>query len=287
MKKILTTTLLLSSTFSNILFAETLPNVNNEIENVKTNCTGIKANLDTIFGLSTATAISSGIGTITATGALAVGIIKNKKDYKLDELTLKNNPAEFEKNFNELVDDIKASMKKTSNTLGNIRTGLMAGTTATSAISTGTSIGSAISADKLAKKMENCNISLQSLQIAKNAIEAEENFDKSSVQNANSILSICKEYDKENIKQLKNMMTTSAVVSAIGTGVSGTGTITSAMANKEKNKEKAKKLDTASNILAGVAIGTSGTSTTLSAISIQKAKKDSEMATECEKKLNE
>ena len=284
MKKILTT-LFLSTILSTNLYAETLPNVNNEIESVRNNCVGIRNNLDIIFGLTTVTAVSSGIGTLTATGALVAGIAKDKKEYQLDEETLKTNPKKWGENFKELTEDMKSSMEKSSNALGNVRTGLLAGTTAVSALSAGSSIGATMTADKLAKKMEDCNHALKELQLAKSSIEAEEKFNTTSVNSANEILSVCKEYSKDNIKQLKNMMTASAIVSAVGTGVAGTGTMTSVMANKEKNKAKAKKLNTASNILAGVAIGTSGTSTTLSALSIQKAKKDSEMATECEKVL--
>ena len=67
--------------------------------------------------------------------------------------------------------EIEEETKK-SKMLGNVRTGLMAGATVTSAVSTGTSIGATVNADKLAKKMSDCNQKLYELKIAKSELEA-------------------------------------------------------------------------------------------------------------------
>ncbi len=285
MKKILAILLGIIS-FNSTSFAYDFSILQSKIDNVKSECSGIKSSLDTIFGLSVATTVSSGIGTLTSTGALVAGLKKRTQDYKLDEETLHNDIDRFIEDYNALTEDIKNSMKK-SETLGNVRSALLAGTTVTSAVSTGTSIGTTLTASKLAEKMSNCNKSLQALKIAKSSTESEtedslEPIDSTIIEIAKNILSTCIGYDESNIKSLKNFATANAVVSGIGTGISGVGTATSIMANKTKDKEKNKKLDTASNILSGVAIGTSGTSTTLSAIQISKAKKDSSIAEKCE-----
>lgn len=268
-----------------------LQNVNSKISAVQNSCSGIKSSLDTIFGLSVATTVSSGLGTVAAGGALAVGIVKAKTDKNIE-----NNYKKIEAmNYNEMVEELtklKAEIDedtKKSKTLGNVRTGLMAGATATSAVSTGTSIGATLTATKLAEKMAQCNADLQALKLAKAELEAEEG----KSEKADAILSVCTGYDESNIKSLKSLATANTIVSGIGTATAGAGTVTSAMANSkkvradksEKGRKKEKGLNLASNILAGVTMGTSATSTTLSAVQINKAKKDSEMAERCESAL--
>ncbi|MBP3616018.1 MAG: hypothetical protein J6J27_03835 [Alphaproteobacteria bacterium] len=280
-----------------------LQNVNSKIEAVQNTCSGIKSSLDTIFGLSVATTVSSGLGTVAAGGALAVGIAKAKTDKKQQDLIAmlddyKINPTEEKKQeilkgFDNLKNSIDkaeneiSNLEKKSKTLGNVRTGLMAGATATSAVSTGTSLGATLTATKLAEKMMQCNADLQALKLAKSELEAEGETNEK----ADKILSVCTGYDEANIKSLKSLATANAVVSGIGTATAGAGTITSAMANSKKvragDKKKEKSLNLASNILAGVTMGTSATSTTLSAVQISKAKKDSEMAEKCENILVE
>ena len=283
-----------------------------KIDEVKVECSGIKSNLDTIFGLSVATTVSSGLGTLAAGGALGVGIAKSVTDKKIE----KNNEllaafkkastsgkeediAEFESQIDKINKLItggeQEKLEKTSKTLGNIRTGLMAGATATSLVSTGTSIGATVTASKLAEKMSSCNAKLSELKIAKNTLIAvlEDAEQPSTIATADNILNACTGYDEANIKTLKTTMTASAVVSGIGSAVAGAGTVTSIMANtdkirnddSEKGQKKERALNLTTNILAGVATGTSGASTVLSATAISRAKKDSEMAGNCESVL--
>ncbi len=283
-----------------------------KIEEVRSECSGIKSNIDTIFGLTVATTVSSGLGTAAAGGALAVGLVKSSTDKKIEENNelleafkkasasgKEEDIASFESKIDEIneliTDGTQEKLNKKSKTLGNVRTGLMAGATVTSAVSTGTSVGAVMNASKLAEKMSSCNKKLSELQIAKNTLVAilEDEQEPAVVATAQNILSVCTGFDEDNIKTLKTRMTASAVVSGIGTATAGAGTVTSLMANKdsvrnddsEAGKKKEKKLNIASNILAGVTMGTSATSTVLSATSISKAKKDSEMAEKCERAL--
>ena len=199
---------------------------------------------------------------------------------------------ELSEEYNKLKQEVDDETKK-SKTLGNVRTGLMAGATVTSAVSTGTSIGATVNADKLAKKMSDCNQKLYELRIAKSELEALESSDKSAVEageNATRILGACTGYNKNNINTVKNKMTASAIISGIGTATGATGTITSAMANSkkvreddsEKGKKKEKNLNLTANIMAGITTGTSLSTTVISATAIADAKKDSKMAEECE-----
>ena len=277
-----------------------------KISDTQSSCSGIKSSLDTIFGLSVATTVSSGLGTVAAGGALAVGIVKAKTDKKFEENShlleaykkaiASGNPEDLDK-FDEEMEKISKiiesgeqnKLEKKSKTLGNVRTGLMAGATVTSAVSTGTSIGATVNAEKLAKKMSDCNEAVRQLKLAISIAEAEE-VEEEKLALAREITSACTGFDKDNINTLKTQMTASAIVSGIGTATAGAGTITSAMANSkkvreddsEKGRKKEKGLNLASNILAGVTMGTSATSTVLSATAIADAKKDSKMAEECE-----
>ena len=358
-----------------------------KLDETRSECSDIKSNLDTIFGLSTATTVSSGLGTLAAGGALGVGIAKSVTDKKLEagkyleeEEDVDNSKtipemvnktyAEYKRLDNELAGEIDADKReqikdnmlyharnidaiyhefnkqntthsyndatktvyyetladqvsalqnvedpdnkiakkhkqmskqqaeKTTKVLGNVRTGLLAGATLTSAVSTGTSIGATVTAAKLAEKMSACNAKLAELRIANNALKAElEDAEAPAiVSTVDNVLSACTGYDENNIKTLKTTMTASAVVSGIGTAAAGTGTVTSFMANSNKVKEqsatgdgnaikKEKTLNLVSNIAAGVATGTSLSSTVLSATAMSRAKKDSDMAGNCENAL--
>ncbi len=267
--------------------------VHDKISEVKSECSGIKKDLDTIFGFTTATTVASGLGTVAAGGALVTGIMKAKTDKELEDLSKLSSVDLYNYALSLENEEKKTKLEKKSKTLGNIRTGLMAGATVTSAVSTGTSIGATVNADKLAKKMSDCNQKLYELKIAKSELEALESTDKSAVEigeNATKILGACTGYNKNNINTVKNKMTASAIISGIGTATGATGTITSAMANSkkvreddsEKGKKKEKNLNLTANIMAGITTGTSLSTTVISATAIADAKKDSKMAEECE-----
>ncbi len=404
--------------------------LNARIDDVKTQCSGIRNDLDSLFGLSKATTIVSGVGTVMAGGALAAGLMKNKTDKIISgeekvklgangeggnssesaseasesgansnaNSSSSYNNEEYEeyeevieewgtnadgteisekqkedyreqlrlegKDSGDVIDDATGKVKyrkivrhkkktssssssdasnqnsasssnvansanisemlggdgklpanlsdinvadvlnknpdmknkadKVSKTMGHVRTGLMAGATVTSAVSLGTSVGSVNSAGSLADNMSKCNSALSALRSAKSAFEVElDGESDASLVRANGILSACSDYDKENVKAIKNIMTASSVTSGIGTATGLAGTITSAMANSnkvrgdnsEKGTKKEKNLNMASNILAGVTTGTSASSAVLGGISMSKVKKDFEKAERCESAL--
>ena len=270
--------------------SDALNDLSQKVSEAQSACSGIKHNIDTIFGLTVATTVSSGAGTLLAGGALVTGIAKANKDKKIE-----NNYKKIENmNYDEMVEELnqlKSEIDKDtedSKSLGNLRTGLMAGATVTSAVSTGTSLGATLTAKKLAEKMEDCDKAIANLRYALATAEAEE-VEESSLAKARAISGACTGFDKDNIKTLKTQMTASAIVSGIGTATGTAGTITSIMANSKKTRDqggkKEKNLNLASNILAGVTAGTSATSTVLSATAISKAKKDSALAGECEDAL--
>lgn len=240
-------------------------------------CSGIEDDLDIIKGWATATTVSSGLGTLAAGEALAVGIAKVVDDERIE-------------NSQEIALD-----EKTSKTLGNVRTGLMAGATATSGVSTLSSFVSSGRAKTLVNRMAACNAKIEKLKIIKAMFEAEDfSKDDATYKLASNISEKCSSFDVDNMKKVATSMTASGIVSAIGVGTAGAGTVTSVLANTDKTrndnsesgKKKEKALNLTTNILAGVTAGTSGASTVLSATAIAKVSKDADMAKECLDAIN-
>ncbi len=312
----------------------------NKMDIVKESCSGIKQEYDTIFGLNVATSALSAVGTVVSTSALSTGIMKSNKDKEIEKKEeifdllkskteglsqeeIRNKAVElveildterrdiiegFKKEFTENdIDSLKQELDKDvkkSKQLGHARTGLMAGATATSAASMGTSIGSVVGLKKLTEKMQSCNSALKDLKIVKGQVFAEldgkdENDAtvkqaKANVNKAENIMGSCKEFDNKILTAMYNKSVASASISGVGSAVGLVGTITSAIANtdktrnndSDKGKKKEKALNLTSNITAGIVAGTSGTTTILSGITASQVKKESEKAGKCEEVLN-
>ena len=312
----------------------------NSMDVVKETCSGIKGEYDTIFNLNVATSVLSAVGTLASGTALATGIMKANKDKQIEEnentlymlksktegLTqeeIRNKATElveilnterrdiiegFKKEFSEkdidsLEEQLDKDIKK-SKQLGHARTGLMAGATATSAISMGTSIGSVVGLKNLTEKMQKCNSALKELKIVKGQIQAEideiddseekAKLEKEKLNKAKNVLDTCKEFDNKVLTAMYNKSIASASISGVGSAVGLVGTITSAIANtdktrndnSDKGKKKEKALNLTANISAGIVAGTSATSTILSGITASQVKKESEKAGKCEETLN-
>ncbi|MGN0929046.1 MAG: hypothetical protein ACI4N3_00190 [Alphaproteobacteria bacterium] len=182
-------------------------------------------------------------------------------------------------------------LNNTSKTLGNVRTGLMAGSIATSATSTITSGINIKKLDDLIDKIKSCNASINSLKTNLNNAMAEgADTDLTLYKN---IANSCNDLDSNNIKDIKGVMTASTIVGGIGTATSVAGTITSALANTEKVRKddseegvkKEKGLNLASNIMAGVTTGTSAGGIVLGAVTLKKLQDNVDRAERCEKVL--
>ncbi len=305
--------------------------LNTNIEKAKDSCLGIKDDLKTIQVLAGVATGASSLGTLASGGALATGIVKSVKDKKIEESKQQNNDiekllnmsdAEFEQavlsgevsrilrelSDNITKDDVKETQTalqkeidkdtKTSQTLGNVRTGLMAGSIATSAASTITSGISIKKLDDLIGKMKDCNRAAQQIKSDISVIQSEIDDieylkDDYRFYKAGNIVNSCSGFDTNNIKEIKSVMTASTVVGGVGTVVSTAGTITSALANSKKIRnddsedgvKKEKGLNLASNIMAGVSTGTSAGGIVLGAVTLSKLSKNVDVAESCEDAL--
>ncbi|MBE6460015.1 MAG: hypothetical protein E7009_03470 [Alphaproteobacteria bacterium] len=274
-----------------------------------TACVGIDdelADLKQMAGINTA--ITS-VGTAAGTGATITGLVKANKDKqisvkleKLREIEQKNpniqsTDAEWDKFESGLTAELASAkievekyqaeiekLNKQSKSLGNWRTGLMAGATATNlagAIIAGTN---QVKGD-LETQINNCKQSIQDL---RNAM-MQARMDGTDISEAQSIVDACGDFEYSDLSKINTRGRGAAISAGVGTATGLAGTITSAMANtdttrndnSESGKQKEKKLNTASNILAGTTTAASVTATVFNATQIKAIKQVVEVASKC------
>lgn len=276
-------------------------------------CVGIDDKLSdykTLAGINTAVqAVGTGLGV----GATAVGIVKYKTDKEaeayeklLEELKEKTKniqyapltqaeivafEKEFDVAFETAVKDKGAyeteldKLNKKSKKLGNWRTGLLAGTTATNVA--GAILASQSGANKDLKTMINgCLESVDKL----NSAMGQARFNGEDISEAQEIVSACREYRGVDVSAINKRATGAMATSIIGATTGFTGTVLSGVANTDKirndnteaGKKKEKDLNTASNVMAGATTAASAVSTVLSGTQIAAIKRVANVAAKCE-----
>jgi hypothetical protein len=257
-------------------------------------------------GINTAV---TGVGTAVNTGATVVGIDKANKDKQAEELERlikelsemeddKESPtdeqiAQWGREFNQSYESGKNAqtltqkldkLNKQSKSLGNWRTGLLAGGTATNvagAIIAGTNKVD----DDLQTQIDKCKKAVVNLRDS--IMQARMNG--TDVSEANSIVAACGEYDYVDISPINKRGKGAMVSSIVGATTGAAGTVTSAMANtdttrndnSDSGKQKEKNLNTASNVLAGASTVASATATVFNATQISAIKKVAAVAEKC------
>lgn len=274
-----------------------------------TACVGIDdelSDLKTMAGINTA--ITS-VGTAAGVGATVTGLVKSNKDKqieikleKLREIEQKNPDLQstdaewnnFESSLTSELANAKIEVEKyqaeieklnqQSKKLGNWRTGLLAGSTATNtagAIIAGTN---KVDAD-LTTQIDNCIGSVKTL---KNSI-MQARINGEDVSEAETIASACGEYEYVDVAKINNRAKGAMISSTVGAATGLTGTVISATANSNKIRDaqgdaaqqKEKNLNTASNVLAGATTAASATATVFNATQISTIKKVAAVAEKC------
>jgi len=280
-------------------------------------CKGIDeelSDLKTMAGINTAvTAVGTGLGV----GAVATGLAKAKTDKllaqkyqemkdlsyaasssvepvdgeefqnavvnRLDNVSLTTR-NEIKTNNNTEVEKLEAKSKR----LGNWRTGLLAGNTATNVA--GAIIAGTNKVDKsLQEQIDDCKLAVKNLQDS--IIVAK--MDGQDITEAKQIQSICSGFNYVDISKINKRATGAMVSSAVGAGTGAVGTITSALANSkkirnddsEKGIKKEKNLNTASNVLAVGATVSSASATIFNASQIKAIKDVATVAEQCSEVL--
>lgn len=275
-----------------------------------TSCVGIDnelADLKTMAGINTAV---TGVGTGLGAGATIVGIVKANKDKqiaKLEEQLSKLREIQARRSFKapnraELLAAVDAYYQDTkdeskeiegqiekltsqSKKLGNWRTGLMAGNTATNVAGAIIAGNNKIDGD-LEAQIKNCSAAVKNLR----NVMMQARVMGVDITEADSIANACGGYDYVDISKVNNKAKGAFVSSIIGATTGVAGTVTSAMANTdatrndntESGKQKEKNLNLAANVLAGTSTVASGVATVFNATEISAIKKVAEVAQKCE-----
>ena len=294
--------------WSVIAKADVLP-LNDALRATYTACVGIDdslADLKKMAGINTAV---TGVGTAAGAGATVVGLVKASKDKKianleeklakLKEITSRQlitvpNRAELLSETDQYYQDNKDETKtledeitvltKQSKKLGNWRTGLIAGSTATN-VAGAIIAGNNKVDDDLQTQIDSCKLSVKNLRDS--IMQAR--FNGEDISEANTIADACKEYDYVDISPINKRAKGAMISSVIGATTGLAGTVTSAMANTDKIrddntdscKQKEKNLNTAANVLSGATTVASATATVFNATQISAIKKVAAVAQKC------
>ena len=286
------------------------------LNNTKSACGGISEKLSplkTMAGINTAV---TGVGTAANAGATVVGVVKASKDKEAEELEnllaqidelneqsemdppSKEEADAFLKEFKEELSKAIANkntyrselekLNKQSKSLGNWRTGLMAGGTVTNVAGAVIAGGNKVDKD-LATMVDECKKSVKDLRDSM----MQARISGQDIGNAENIISACGDYDTVDLSKIDNRATGAMWSSIVGATTGAAGTVTSAIANTDKTrddnsdsgKKKEKNLNTASNVLAGASTAASATATVFNATQISAIKKVANVADNCEKEL--
>lgn len=273
-------------------------------------CVGIDnelADLKKMAGINTAI---TAVGTAAGLGATVTGLVKVSTDKKaeeleqmlreIDDLQTDARPltsqefetflSEFNRaydtqltNKNTIQDELDKTVKK-SKSLGNWRTGLMAGATVTNVAGAIIAGGNKVDGD-LKAQIENCKTSVNNL---RNAI-MQARINGIDVSEAQLIVNTCGEFEYADISKINTKAKGAFVSSAVGAVTGLGGTVTSAIANTDKTrddntvsgKKKEKNLNTAANVLAGATSVASASATVFNATQISAIKKVADIASKC------
>ena len=257
-------------------------------------------------GINTAV---TGVGTGLGAGATIVGAIKAKKDKLREQIDkqLRDLRNMSDKEFLQFLANVSnykqykdmLSQETTANDeskkLGNWRTGLMVGNTATNIAGAVIAKGNKVNTD-LQTQIDNCKSAIRNLQNSINQAQ----LDYDDVSEATEILNACREFEYVDITPINKKANNAMVSSIIGATTGVAGTIASAVANsddirKEEESKQGKKTDedwqkeknvnTTANILAGTSTVASGVATIFNATQVSAIKKVASVAEKCTKAL--
>ncbi len=269
------------------------------INNVRQNCSGFSESLSDLKKMAGINTAITGVGTLAATGATVVGIIKSNTDSDLEKILAKvntgsssTNPSAYEvtKTYNEYIEtygtieNVKTELETKSKTLGNWRTGLVGGATATNIVGAVIAGNNKLD-DDFQTQIDNC---IKSVDLLKNAI-GQARMDGIDTTRANNIVKECDDLKNIDLSVINKRATGAMVSSIIGAATGVAGTVTSAVANTDKTRNSddktEKNLNTAANVLSGGTVVASGVATVFNATQISTIKKIVNIAEKCEKVL--
>lgn len=284
------------------------------IENAQVNCDRISQSFKSMKTMAQVNTAVTAVGTAAGVGATAVGIAKAGTDKQIEKLINDVKQREARSNNSGMAieqgqDFIEETMtlvqgksksapeqnqlEQKSKNLGNWRTGLLAGNTATNIAGTIIAANNRTDQD-LRAQLDSCVGSIKDLQDSKMQAQIN-NADMATIQKMERIISACRDYSLLNVDKIDSLAKSAATASGIGIAVGASGTIVSATANSDKIRSdntdsgmaKEKNLNTASNVLAAGATITSGVATIFNAQQISTLDQAYQIATKCSEALNQ
>ena len=284
------------------------------IENVRTACGNISAELSDMKKMAGITTAVTGVGTVAGGVALGTGIAKANVDKEIEELEsqiaeLKKsrsgvpvekleiaNQNEFNQSLDEFVRTYSAELQqmtaelsaaeKKSKTLGNVRTGTLAAATATNIAGAVMSGTNKVKGD-LKQQIDECLASVKTLSNVRMQARIDGSANDTDLARAENIIRACDAWTTVDVSSINNRSKGATVSSGIGAGLGLAGTITSASANSKDirngdDKQREKNLNTAANVLAGGTTTASLSATIFNATQISAIKRAATVADECE-----
>ena len=293
-------------------YEDTIRKAEEIYEAARITCSGISDEISKVSNISKANTAVTAVGTAVSAGALAAGIKKSQEEEEIEKLidqicksggctpegVEKMSDADFFNNVLMPMAEVAELQKKIdkSKTLGNWRTGLMAGTIGTnlaSAIMSGININQS----DLIQHVTACNEAIAGLQDIENELRKAgvSPMEYSVVKDINNARTWCNKINTKDIEKIENRMKGVLGTSVVGgvIGVVGVGTSAAAnsdkymkLENKVKLTEDQKKtehaLNTTANVMAGANIATGAVETGLNISLISLTKKLMKQAERCE-----
>lgn len=279
------------------------------IENVRTTCGNISAELSDMKKMAGITTAVTGVGTVAGGVALGTGLAKANVDKEIEELESQiarliaergdvpiehlqiEDEALFKRQVNEFIayyqakeQEISVAEQKSKN-LGNWRTGTLAAATATNIAGAVMSGTNRVKGD-LKQQIDECLVSVKTLSNIRMQARIDGSANDTELARAENIIRACDAWSTVDITSINNRSKGATVSSGIGAGLGLAGTITSASANskdvRDGDSDKEKNLNTAANVLAGGTTAASLSGTIFNATQINAIKRAATVADECE-----
>ena len=279
------------------------------VENVRTTCGNISAELNDMKKMAGITTAVTSVGTVAGGVALGTGIAKANVDKEIEEWERILQELAIEQEKAEIVftviniEDVEKSLAQNpvakldldnrldklnekSKNLGNVRTGTMAVATATNIAGAVMSGTNRVKGD-LKQQIDECLASVKTLSNVRMQARIDGSTTDTDLVRAEEIIRACDAWTTVDVSSINKRSTGATVSSGIGAGLGLAGTITSASANSDgvrngDDTQREKNLNTAANVLAGGTTAASLTATIFNATQINAIKRAATVADECE-----
>lgn len=185
-------------------------------------------------------------------------------------------------------------LTKKSKTLGNIRTGTMAGAAVADTVGTVIAANNRVKGD-LQSQINECVAATKELSKVRMQERVNGSADAAQLNKVETIIRECGAWEYVDLSKINKRATGAAISAGAGAAMAIAGTITSASANSnsvrndntESGKKKEKNLNAASNVLAGGTTAASAVAVVFNATQISAIKRAVQVAENCEGALNQ